>query len=337
MMGKCLKTTALLALLAALCAVFVSCSKQPAQDGREMVPGGEALSGFSDTEWAVPAGAAKGVVLYQAGVFEIESGNQLKWVKSASAGDIVEWKDESQKLVYRNDENDYSRVYAGGDYWIYAGYVKGPAEPGVIIGSETMLYSRPEPTGVITSGNNMIHENTVVAVHPDQSSDFVKISAYYVNAGKYYRVTERYVKVENVSMDINDVKGIALYQLAMVTADARSKREFLNNALEFSDRYYDLVQRALVEIEYADKIETIPARDFTVAEDELSVYDRPDGSGEWVDTVKYGAAVTALSRTKERSSLYGASGYWYKIAEPEGWVFGAYLESPASDSPEETE
>jgi hypothetical protein len=24
--------------------------------------------------------------------------------------------------------------------------------------------------------------------------------------------------------------------------------------------------------------------------------------------------------------------YWYKIAEPEGWIFGAYLESPDADS-----
>lgn len=333
-MRKYLKTAVLFAVL---CVVFVSCSKQPAQDGREMLSGGEVLSEFSDTEWAVPAGNAKGVVLYQAGVFEIENENRLKWIRSASAGDTVEWKDENRRLVYRNEENGYCRVYAGGDYWIWEGFIRGPAEPGVIIGPETILYSRPEPTGVITSGNNMIPQNTVVAVHPEQSSGFLKISAYYVNAGRAYRVDQRYVKTENVSTDVNDVKGIALYQLAMITEDVRSKREFLNNALSFSDRYYDLVQRALIETEYADKIETIAAQDFIVAEDRLNVYDRPDGdSGEWVDTVDYGATVTALTRTKERSSLYGASGYWYKITQPEGWVFGAYLESPASDSVEET-
>jgi hypothetical protein len=325
---------------AALCAVlfvaFVSCNKQPAQNGGKMPPEGEALSEFSDTEWAVPAGGAAGVVLIRAGVWEIQNENQVKWVRYINAGETVEWKNESRKLINpsaNNAENEYYRVYAGGDYWIRDYAIEGPAEPGVIIGSETLLYSQPDLTGVITTGTNTIPQNTIVAVDPERQSGFLKISAYYLNAGKYYLVNKRYVKAENVSTDINDVKGISLYQLAMITENIASKKEFLNNALDLSDRYYDLIQRALIEVEYAGKIETITPLNFTIAEEELYVYDRPDeGSGEWVDSVGYGDAVTAIARTKDQVTLYGTTGYWYKIAKPEGWVFGAYLESPDSTS-----
>jgi hypothetical protein len=253
-------------------------------------------------------------------------------VRYINGGDTVEWKDESRKLINpsaNNAENEYYRVYAGGDYWVRDYAIKGPAEPGVIIGSRTLLYSQPDLGGVITSGNNTIPQYTIVAVHPEDQSGFVKISAYYVNAGKYYVVNQRYVKSENVSTDTNDVKGISLYHLAMATENTDSKKEFLDNALGLSERYYDLIQRALAEAEY--KFEAITAQDFVVIEDELYVYDRPDAdAGEWVDIVEYGHGVTAIARTKEQSSLYGASDYWYKIAEPEGWVFGAYLESPGS-------
>jgi hypothetical protein len=325
MLGKSLKTVV---LFAALCAAFVSCDKQPARDesAEEISPG---------MEPAVPAGNLTGVVLIRAGLWELQNENQVKWVRYINAGETVEWKDESRKLINpaaNNAENEYYRVYTGGDYWIRDYAIEGPAEPGIITSSETVLYSQPDLGSPLTSGTNTIHQYTIVAVDPEPQSGFLKISAYYAANGKYFVVNQRYVKAENVSTDINDVKGISLYQLAMATEDPVVKKELLNNALSLSDRYYDLIQRALIETEYAGKIETITPQDFTVVEDELYVYDRPDeDSGEWVDIIEYGNTVTAVARTKERSSLYGAGAdYWYKIAEPEGWVFGAYLESPDS-------
>jgi hypothetical protein len=115
----------------------------------------------------------------------------------------------------------------------------------------------------------------------------------------------------------------------------------LNNALSLSDRYYDLIQRALIETEYADKIQAVAPENFTVVEDQLYIYDRPDeNSGEWTEVVGYGSTVTVIARTKEPVSVRGTADYWYKIAEPEGWVFGAYLkssDSASSDSAEESE
>ncbi|MDR2143029.1 MAG: SH3 domain-containing protein [Treponema sp.] len=321
------------ALSAFLVMALVSCNRQ------QSVSGGEAPSEFSGTEQAVPAGNVNGVVLIRAGLWELQNENQVKWVRYINAGETVEWKDESRKLVNpsaNNAENEYFRVYAGGDYWIRDYAVEGPANPGIITGFETVLYSQPDLGSPLTSGTNTIHQYTIVAVHPEQQSGFLKISAYYANSGKYIWIRERYVKAENVSTDVNDVKGISLYQLAMATEDSVVKKELLNNALSLSDRYYDLIQRALIEAEYADGIETIAATDFAVVEDELYVYDRPDeDNGEWVDSVGYGDTVTAIARTKEQTSFYGSGAYyWYKIAEPEGWVFGAYLESPDTDAAE---
>ncbi|MDR2048271.1 MAG: hypothetical protein LBP69_02335 [Treponema sp.] len=325
------KSLKIAALFAIVCLAFVSCDRQSAQNESA------GLSEFSDTEWAVPAGNVTGVVLIRAGLWELQNENQVKWVRYINAGETVEWKDESRKLLNpsaNNAENEYYRVYAGGDYWIRDYAIEGPAEPGVITGPETVLYSQPDLGSPLTSGTNTIHQYTIVAVHPEQQSGFLKVSAYYAYNGKYIWIRERYVKAENVSTDINDVKGISLYQLAMATEDPVVKKELLNNALSLSDRYYDLIQRALIETEYAGRIETIAPLNFTVVEDGLYVYDRPDeDSGGWVDSVGYGDTVTAIARTKEQVSLYGSGAYyWYKIAEPAGWVFGAYLESPDTGS-----
>ncbi|MDR1506730.1 MAG: SH3 domain-containing protein [Treponema sp.] len=318
-------------LTAVFCAALVvSCGKST----REQPLNGEFFEGEDIT--TVQTDNPQGVVLIRASLWELQNGNQVKWVRYVNAGETVEWKGESQKLINTSDnkEYDYYRVHAGGDYWIRDYAVKGPAIPGVVLAEGAMLYSQPDLGLPLMSGTNTIHQYTIVAVDPEvvvdpkTSTRFFKTNAYYIADGKYYVVNNRYVKEENISTDPNDVRGMSLYQLAMATENLLAKRELLNNALAVSGRYHELVQRELVELDYADRIETMDARDFVVIEDDLSVYDRPDETGSQVEYVEYGQTVTATARTKEPVNLYGITDYWYKIQEPKGWIFGAWVSDP---------
>jgi hypothetical protein len=286
----------------------------------------------------------KGVVLTRASVWEMQADGRLKWVRYINAGDSVEWLGESRKLVNtsNNQENDYWHVYAGGDYWIRDYAVTGPAEPGIIMYPDTVIYSQPDLGSITTGKNKTIRRYEIVAVHPEgtkgltgsngSNGAFKQISAYYTAGGQYYVFNNVYVKQENVSQDPGDVKGMSLYQLALAADDPVIKRELLNNVLLFSGRFNDLVDIEFREMEFANAIENITARNFKLPgdlADEVLVYDIPDYyQGEQVDSLKRGDTVTATAKTKEPVSYGGrAEGYyWYKINRPRGWVYGMYLE-----------
>jgi hypothetical protein len=319
----------LLAAVFTLAALLTACSKS-APEAEE-----------AETDEEISAGVPLGVVLDRAGVWELQNDGKLKWVRYINAGETVEWKDEKRTLVNtsNNKENDYYRVYAGGDYWIRDYAVTGPARPGVIIYPDTVLYSRPDLGSPVTTRIKTLHQYSVVAVHEEDPAavaqpaaalqpdvDFVQVSAYYIYNGQYYVVNKSWVKSENVSTLPGDVKGVSLYRLALATEDPVVKRELLNNVLSVSDRYLDVVQRELVEMEY--QTESITARTFTVIEEGIYVLDRPDAESAAInDSISYGEKVTATARTREKINYYDMNDYYYRIEKPAGWIFGAYLSS----------
>lgn len=313
-----------------LAVLLTACSK-PAPEAEET----EAEAGEE-----IPEGVSLGVVLDRAGVWELQNDGKLKWVRYINAGETVEWKDEKRTLVNtsNNKENDYYRVYAGGDYWIRDYAVTGLARPGVVIYPDTVLYSQPDLGSPVTARIKTLHQYSIVAVHDEPAAalqpDFVQVSAYYIHNGQYYVVNKSWVKRENVSTLPEDVKGISLYRLALVTEDPVIKRELLNNALSVSAQYMDIVRHALVEMDYP--AESITARTFIVIYEEVYVLDVPDeNSGVAYAVLSYGDKITATARTKKKIGYSGINDYFYKIEEPAaGWVFGAYLsaEAPAESA-----
>lgn len=299
--------------------LFVSCGKSQPEAAKEETP---------PEEEAAPAAAETGVVLVRAGLWEAQSDGKLKWARYINAGETLEWKNERAKFVNtaNNQENEYWHVFSSGDCWIRDYAAAGPAKPAVVVKPDAVLYSRPDLGSITTGRNKTIRQWSIAAVH-EESEGFSRISAYYASAGQYYVFNNVWIKTENLSMDGADVRGISLYQLALDAEDLVVRRELLNNALSVSRRFEDLVGREFAEMEFAGQIESIKPLVLKVTEDELVVFDRPDtGTGIAVGRILSGETVRAIAKTKELIKNAGTTrAYWYKIDNPRGWVFGAYL------------
>jgi hypothetical protein len=296
--------------------------------------GGKEASGVETAEEAVTeedsgAGAAvktpwsgpNGVILATAYLWELRGDGIMYSVnKVRYAGDAVGWKDETITAKRNTDnlEREFRRIDSDGeDLWAQSYAAAGPAVPGIVLGENTLLYTRPDLAAPASGWILSVPQYTLAAVFPEMDMEqFIGISAYVENTGVADR---QYVKRQNISTDPSDVKSMQLYQLALDTAIGVRKRELLNNALEISGSFSVLINKELHELEGVTGV----SASFTVTEDNVNIRDRPDTEGEKTGTLQKGETVAAFERTNAKWQAGGKTDYWYRTRE--GWVFGAYL------------
>jgi hypothetical protein len=242
--------------------------------------------------------------------------------------DIIGWKNEVKTATRGTDKA--SREYAlveldGKDYWVQSAFAVGDAVPGVIIGEEAVRYARadlrsPNPNGLI------IPVYSLVAVHTGQESGlFAGVSAY-LEGDRPVLIKNEFIKKENVSTEKADVDGMQLYTLAMEAKTDVSKRELLRSALDTGSRFRDLIEAEMYAMEIAE--EPVDPYEIGVVRSGATVYDKPSIKGRNLDLAAVDSRVRVLARTLQEERLNsGDSARWYKIEDPEGWIFGSYLEN----------
>jgi hypothetical protein len=244
-------------------------------------------------------------------------------------GDVVGWKNELKTATRSTDKasREYARVeFDGKDYWVQSVFAVGDAVPAVIIGEESVRYSRadlrsPNPNGLT------IPRYTLVAVHPGQESGlFIGVSAY-LEGERAVLIKNEFIKKENVSTGKADVDGMQLYTLAREAKTDVSKRELLRSALGAGSRFNDLIEEELYAAEHRGE-EPVDPYDTVVVRGGATVYDRPTIKGRNLDLAAVNSRVRVLARTiREERLNSGDSARWYKIEDPNGWIFGSYLEN----------
>jgi hypothetical protein len=242
--------------------------------------------------------------------------------------DVIGWKNEVKTAIRSTDKasREYARVELDGkDYWVQSAYAVGEAVPGVIIGEETVRYARadvraPNPNGLI------IPVYTLVAVHTAQESDlFTGVSAY-LEGERTVLIKNEFIKKENVSTQKADVTGMQLYTLAREAKTDVAKRELLRSALDTGSRFGSLVEAELYAAENSE--EPVDPYDIVVVRSGATVYDKPTIKSRSLDLVAVNNPVRVLARTIREDTLNsGDSARWYRIENPDGWIFGAYLEN----------
>ncbi|MDR1929787.1 MAG: SH3 domain-containing protein [Treponema sp.] len=270
----------------------------------------------------IPWTGPLGVIVSTAYLMELhDDGLMYTANRVLNPGDTVGWKEETIRAKRKSDnvERDFYRIDSDGeDLWVQSYAAAGPgAEPAVIIGENTVLYTRPDLAAPASGSIISIPQYTLAAVFPGMETDlFTCISAYIANTGT---VDKRYVKRQNISTDSGDVKSMQLYQLALATTIGLRRRELLNNAREISGSFGSLIGEALADLEGYTEIE----ESFEVSEDNVNIRDSAGAEGEKTGVLKKGDKITARSRTNFKWQAGGKTDYWYRI--PKGWVFGAYL------------
>lgn len=327
-----------LVTLAALVFCLVSCQKPPAAAETEAEP--------QETETPEPVEEAfkqpLGVILTEASLQELRDDGKMYWKANLSAGDTAVWKDEKMNAVrsYDNLRRDFYRVDFDGDYWVQDYAIAGPAEPAVIVADDTLLYTRPEPTAVVRTGNVSIPRYSLVALLPDEdiSDDYVKITARLEGTSNP-PVNDRYVKAQNVSTDINDVGAVKLVRIASAAGNPVVRAELVRNALDFARKSLFLNQAAanhnydpvFFELELMGNLERLASEErYMVTADTVNVRETPSVAAKAVTALSQGTTVWITAKTKRTVTLTAPEGeeapkgVWCKTGDG-GWIFGAYI------------
>lgn len=328
-----LKMTRLVFL--ALVLVFCwSCSKAPeaAEESAE-----------EETELAEEIRVPHGVLLTDAGLWEVRSDGKIYWKSQLNAGDTVIWTGEQQnyRRNYDNEERTFFRVNADGDFWVQDYAIAGPAEPAVVIAADTVLYTKPDLTSPARTGNIVLPRYTLVAVLQDENGgngDFVQISARLEGTSNP-PVNDRYIKVQNLSIDPNDIGCVKLVRIAAATENPVVRAELLNNALIMAQQSRSLSQTALdldndpalFELELTDNLERLANQvNYLVTAETVNVRSMPSITAAVSGTLNQGDTVWITVKTKRELVLDAAEGEekprgaWYRT-EQGGWIFGAYI------------
>ncbi|MDR2314464.1 MAG: hypothetical protein LBE02_08010 [Spirochaetaceae bacterium] len=319
-------------LLSTVIFLVPSCSK-PKPDAETLAPEGEVPEEPAES-------ALHGVLLTDTGLWEVRADGKIYWKSQLNAGDTVIWTGEQRdyRRNYDNAQRTFYRVNAEGDYWVQDYAIAGPAEPGVIVTTDTILYTRPEITSVVRTGNITLPQYSLVAIFPDDNpaDEFIKISARLEGTANP-PVPERYIKIQNVSMDLNDIRCIKLARMAALAENPLVKGELLKNALALARESRHFSQIALgaefdpvfFELAVTNNLEQlINGASYMITADTVNIRDIPSLSGTVKGTLRQGDTVWIIAKTKQEVSLDAPEGeekpkgVWYRAEN--GWLFSAY-------------
>ena len=280
--------------------------------------------------------APEGVVLLDGSLNELKDDGKMHWKAGINAGDTVGWTGEKTEAVraYDGEKRTFYRVLSNGDYWIQDYFIYGPAEPAVITGDETVLYTKPDPSAVARTGTVTLPKYTLVAMRPDDdlTDDFIPIAAALGGA----KPDERWVRIKDISWDSNDVGGVKLARVAAATKNSAAHKELLKNAMEMilkGSRFYDVPDNvrndpALFELEITNNLEFNIPEIYFVTQDSVNLRDLPTVNGNIVGKIAIFDSVTinAKSKKQEKLEVNGEKfeGVWCRT-EDGNWVFSSFI------------
>jgi hypothetical protein len=180
---------------------------------------------------------------------------------------------------------------------------------------------------------------SIAALLPDDNmaDSFVKITARLEGAANP-QVSDRYVKIENISTDPNDVGAVKLARIASGTENPVVRKELLKNAMEMAGKGPYLSRSidetggdpVLFELVLTDNIELLETPvNYLVTADTVNLRDIPSTGGENLGTLGQGDAFYVAGKTKREVTLKAPEGetppkgVWLWNASG-GWIFSAY-------------
>lgn len=227
------------------------------------------------------------------------------------------------------------RNSVGDEAFALDSYIVPGATLGVVIDEQAVLYTRPN---LVSPTDDIIPRGSMVAIHPNSDGgDFINVTTYDHDAGAPY--FDRYLKVEDVSTVDTDIQAGLLIFVAGQTEAEVSRRELLENAESLGQSVFaDDARRELALLRGEEPEAALPqdlldlafeefAFEGVINTDGTTVYRYPQRRSEYVAvTLDSGALVSVEERTVEAFEVDGETSNWFRISQPAGWVFGAYID-----------
>ncbi len=236
-MKKCLPV-----LVLCVCAVLLSCGKSGDK---------ESVSAAPSATTSKKSGRSAVVLLHKAGLY-VEKDNKMDYKTFAPIGETVGWLDDEKEAIRSSDGKlrDFAKIkYDKKEYWINRALIGSDAQPGVIIGDTTLMYTKADE---LTSLGKPIPALSIVAVHTGLEEDgFVPVSAYLENTD-FVVVKERFIRTENVTTAPEDVRAMQLLTIINTEKNDLIKKDLLTSAKKLNSRFSNLIDEALTALEPQD-------------------------------------------------------------------------------------
>ena len=267
------------------------------------------------------------VILAGLGLADITDG-AVKYVDSLTLGEKVSLTGQARKAGPAGSERDFVEVRreSGKAGWARADYVVASSMLGVVTADGAVIYSEPKNTGATAK---IVPKLSILAIHAETAGQaFIRITTYDPAAKVLSH--DVYMKNEGVSTRGEDVQSAILLLLAAASDKPTQKRAFLQSAAKDYPGSMFITQ---VEDSIAALNAPPPSREtekffasMASTADAVNVRDAPDETtGKVVATLANGQAVDVEEKTVESYTVLDKTAPWYRIKEPAGWVFGAWL------------
>ncbi len=267
------------------------------------------------------------VILGALPLWDIAEG-QLKWKDNLQIGEKVGLLGAATKAVQYGKEREFLQVRrdSGAEGWARTDYVIPDSMLAVITAQEAILYTQPKntsPTG------KALPRITILAIHRKSAAEaFLRISA--VDAEQILQ-KEVFIRNEGISTTADDVQSATLFQLASLSKNAKQKEALLRSAVSDhpGSAFIAQIEEALTALTASSTRAT--ERFFATlaaSNDSVNVRSEPnENTGTVVAKLSAGQQVEVEEKTVESYTIGEQSASWYRIREPAGWVYGAFLKA----------
>ena len=232
------------------------------------------------------------------------------------------------KTFQAGKERDFVPVRrdSGSEGWVRADLVISRSILAVVTTDTAAVYEAPHNTAATTS---TIPRLSIIAIASETGGmTFIRVTAFDPVAKILLRNV--YLRNEGVSSNPDDVQAAILLQLAADSNSLVQQRALLASAIKDhpGSLFIPELNAALIALTAPRATEPAAGTMVTRAE-AVSVFDAADEkTGKLLATLPKGQNVDIIEKTTESFAIGGDSAPWFRIREPAGWVFGAFLAAP---------
>ena len=279
---------------------------------------------------ALIADAKSGCVIRAGlGIYDISAGEST-WRDSLLLGEKLSLLGETTKAPLAGDNSQYNFVRvkreSGAVGWALADYVVSRCVLSVVKADDVIVYKEAQDS---SATGTSLSSGAIVARHTESvTAPFVRITWYDSTSNTLSRGL--YVRDQDISTRPDDVQGAVILLLANGEKDPAQRKALLQSAAKSypGSLFIARIEDAIAAIS-APPVARATEKFFATmvcADNGVNVRDAPDEkTGAVVATLTRGQTVEVEEQTTESFTIGSATAPWYRIKEPAGWVFSAWL------------
>jgi hypothetical protein len=255
-----------------------------------------------------------------------ESGGVLTRMEALVIGDTVALLNRAATFTQDGQKREFVRARApdGREGWVRTPYLAAKSTLAVVRVDKATIYGEPRDVKITT---RHISGMTVVAVPADgRGAPFARVKGYD-RVQKILLADDTWVKVDDLATADDDVNAAVLFTVAMEKPDVRAR--LLDTAIKGYPRslFLAALQVAQGGAAAVGK-KTVPGfGSLWVTVDGVNVRSAPDEvRGTVIDRLNKGTQVQVTEMTARAYSVAGTVAAWFHLRNPDGWMFGAFLQ-----------